>query len=203
MNAAHGSMKATKLLVGVVRGEICEFVFLELGPDAFVRVVFEAVGRKAFDGQARVSGDDGADVRTFVLGGAVPKQDDVTLDVPKESAEKPGDVVGLEALLDFDVEVHAFGGADDADQADFLPFAEVVSQMGRFSARRPSLPDKRRQAGSRFVEEPDGATSFRRVFFASRQVARNFFTFAGSNSRGFRSGFCHEKSRLTRRSSGT
>lgn len=137
-----------ELLGCVVRREVREFVFLELSPYALVRVEFEAVRWKAFDGQSRMLGFEGADEGPFVLACAVPEKHDVSLDVPQKRSEELGDVLGLETLLDLDVEEQFLGRADNAYEADLVPLPEVMVEVRCAATRSPGLTHQGRQAGA-------------------------------------------------------
>lgn len=171
LHASHAASETLCLFGGVVGREVGQLVPFQVSPDTFVGVVVEAVGRKKFDSQSRIVISNFTDKGAFVLVGAVPEKHDVAGHVTQQRSKEFCDVLRFEGVLEFDVEKELAGGSDGAHKADFFPAPKVVRQLRRLTAWGPGLGNKRGQAGSGFVEEPDGAFSFERVFFTARQVA--------------------------------
>lgn len=108
--------------------EVLEVDRLEVAPDALIRIVLEAIGRKGFDAKAvRVVRQENVEFLALVQAAAVDEHDEFSFDVAQEVPEELDDIIVAEGFTELELEVHLLRRAHGADEVDLLPAAEVVA----------------------------------------------------------------------------
>jgi hypothetical protein len=113
-------------------------------PHAFVGIEIGSVGRKVFNVQARMSPEELGERRAVVGGGVVEQNDDRTVEVAEQLAEKSAhfflaDVVEEKQIVQTQVLSLRTDG-DSRDDRDFVPASLAMTLNGGRALRRPS-PD--------------------------------------------------------------
>lgn len=144
-------------------------------PDSLVRIEFRRVGREALQMETLGAGTDLANKQATMGIGAVPKNEDVALEVSEQLPQEVSrlqlsDVLGVE----LEVEIQPLAGGRDRDPRDGRDAVTSIEVMDRrrFADRSPGGGDGGCQLESRLIDEDEVGTQPLGVFFTAGQSRR-------------------------------
>jgi len=172
---------------GLGDNQVGNLVGFEMAPHIFHRIEFQRVGRKAFDYDSAMGGQDiVADQHTTVKGRSIPDHQYLPWNVPLQMLQKFDDLEAFDAAgVNLEIELPEGQAADDRKT---LPIEGLLENRG-LSTRSPGACPGWPGAQAAFVNKDDGAALLLGFFFKAGQVTRRHFRMAfSSRSTARRSG---------------
>jgi len=178
------------------RGEVCERVAFEIGPDQLHRIELRRIGRKPLDVKATMATDEAGNRTAAMDAEAVPDQYDWTFEVTEEVVEKVDDPRDVDVSVCGEGEVQSYVAPSRRyrqrpNDRSLFPMAATLIQNRGLTTWRPGPPHQRGGEQTTLVQEDQMGIQPRGVFFTRFQsTLTQRWIASSSRSRARRSGFC-------------
>ena len=182
------------------RGVVGERIGFQIGPKVFDGIEFGGIRGQVF--QMRRAGQNAfGDELALVSLEAIPDEDDGSAQLPLQMLEEIHRTLGIDVGVRTETKVQSdpvTGGrnAQRGNGGDLLIVLAALSKDGGLSSQTPGATHQRCHEHPGFVEEDEGRSQARGVFFTRGQSCSiQAWMRCSSRSRARRVGFCGEKPR--------